>query len=256
MEGNSPWLITFLCNIPNQFSIWFIQEQCLGVYKKRILCDSISKNSDKVYTYYRLVHSYKIGNKIRHRTVISLGSLSGIPKEKHKELADRIEELITGNSNQLFVDNEKYKAIETVAQKFADKIIKNKLFSTNTKKSVIEKEIKNNYQEVDLETIEQIESKEIGGEWLIKQAFDKLGIDKILSETGLSANQAEIAQMLLTAKLLHPSSELETERWLSENSAAPELYKTDENISRYKLYLNWAIANKENYQCFGAKRFS
>ena len=42
--------------------------------------------------------------------------------------------------------------------------------------------------------------------------------------------------MLLTAKLLHPSSELETERWLSENSAAPELYQLDENISRYKLY--------------------
>jgi hypothetical protein len=195
-----------------------------------------NKNSDKVYTYYRLVHSYKIGNKIRHRTVMSLGSLSGISKDHHKELADRIEELITGNSNQLFADNERYKAIETVAQKFADKIIKNKLFSTNTKKSVIEKEIKNNYQEVDLETIEQIESKEIGGEWLVKQAFDKLGIDKILSETGLPSKQAEIAQMLLTAKLLHPSSELETERWLSENSAAPELYKTDENISRYKLY--------------------
>jgi hypothetical protein len=195
-----------------------------------------NKNSDKVYTYYRLVHSYKIGNKIRHRTVMSLGSLSGISKDHHKELADRIEELITGNSNRLFADNERYKAIETVAQKFADKIIKNKLFSTNTKKSVIEKEIKNNYQEVDLETIEQIESKEIGGEWLVKQAFDKLGIDKILSETGLPSKQAEIAQMLLTAKLLHPSSELETERWLSENSAAPELYKTDENISRYKLY--------------------
>jgi len=41
---------------------------------------------------------------------------------------------------------------------------------------------------------------------------------------------------LLSTKLLHQSSELETERWLKENSATAELYKTQENISRYKLY--------------------
>jgi len=195
-----------------------------------------NKNSQKEYTYYRLVHSYKIGSKIRHQTIMSLGSLSGVSKQDHKALADRIEELITGNNNLLFSDNQRYKDIEDIAQKFADKIIKDKLFTANNNKSKIEREIKNNYQEVDLETIEQIQSKEIGGEWLVKQAFEKLGIDEILSNIGLTANQIKIAQLLLTAKLLHPSSELESERWLSENSAAQELYQLDENISRYKLY--------------------
>ena len=195
-----------------------------------------NKNSDKEYTYYRLVHSYKIGNKIRHQTIMSLGSLSDVSKENHKALADRIEELITGNANTLFPENQKYKDIEDIAQKFADKIISNKLFATNNKKSKIEKEIESNYQEVDLETIEQIESKEIGGEWLVKQSFEKLGIDKLLSEIGMSENQIKIAQTLLTAKMLYPSSELETERWLAENSAAGEVFETDENISRYKLY--------------------
>lgn len=195
-----------------------------------------NKNSDKEYTYYRLVHSYKIGNKIRHQTIMSLGSLSGVSKENHKALADRIEELITGSTNDLFPDNQRYKDIEDIAQKFADKIIKNKLFTTNNTKSKIEKEVKNNYQEVDLESIEQIDSKEIGGEWLVKQSFEKLGIDKLLAEIGMSVNQIKTAQTLLTAKMLHPSSELETERWLAENSAAAEVFKTDENISRYKLY--------------------
>ena len=195
-----------------------------------------NKNSDKEYTYYRLVHSYKIGSKIRHQTIISLGSLSEVSKQDHKALADRLEELITGDNNLLFSDSQRYNNIEDIAQKFAGKIIKDKLFIANNNKSKIEREIKNNYQEVDLETIEQIQSKEIGGEWLVKQAFEKLGIDKILSNIGLSLNQAKIAQSLLTAKLLHPSSELETERWLSENSSAGELYQLDENISRYKLY--------------------
>ena len=126
-----------------------------------------NKNSQKEYTYYRLVHSYKIGSKIRHQTIMSLGSLSGVSKQDHKALADRIEELITGNNNLLFSDNQRYKNIEDIAQKFADKIIKDKLFTANNNKSKIEREIKNNYQEVDLETIEQIQSKEIGGEWLV-----------------------------------------------------------------------------------------
>jgi len=167
---------------------------------------------------------------------MSLGSLSDVSKENHKALADRIEEIITGLDNSLFPDYQRFKDIEDIAQKFADNIIKNKLFTTNNHKSKIEKEIKNNYQEVDLESIEQIESKEIGGEWLVKQSFEKLGIDTLLAETGMSANQIKIAQTLLTAKMLHPSSELETERWLCENSAAAELLETDGNISRYKLY--------------------
>jgi len=167
---------------------------------------------------------------------MSLGSLSDVSKENHKALADRIEEIITGLDNSLFPDYQRFKDIEDIAQKFADNIIKNKLFTTNNHKSKIEKEIKNNYQEIDLESIEQIESKEIGGEWLVKQSFEKLGIDTLLAETGMSANQIKIAQTLLTAKMLHPSSELETERWLCENSAAAELLETDGNISRYKLY--------------------
>ena len=57
-----------------------------------------------------------------------------------------------------------------------------------------------------------------------------------MSGSGLAGQQIDIAQMLLTGKLLHPSSELETERWLKENSGARELYPTKEDISRYRLY--------------------
>lgn len=196
-----------------------------------------NKNSDKQYIYYRLVHTYKIGNKVRHQNIISLGGLETLPRDKHKALADRIEELITGNSSSLFSDHESFAEIDSLARPFAEKIIKEKLFvpATNKEKK-ISKEILNNYQEVDLESIEQIDSKEIGGEWLVKQAFDKLGIGTILEGSGLAGVQIDIAQMLLTGKLLHPSSELETERWLKENSGARELYPTKEDISRYRLY--------------------
>ena len=196
-----------------------------------------NKNADKQYTYYRLVHTYKIGNKVRHQNILSLGGLETLPRERHKALADRIEELVTGTNSSLFSDHGYFEDVEPLARHFAEKIIKDKLFAPALNKSKkISKEITNNIQEVDLESVEQIDSKEIGGEWLVKQVFDKLGIASILADSGLDDSQIDIAQMLLTGKLLHPSSELETERWLKENSGACELYPRKDDISRYRLY--------------------
>ena len=194
-----------------------------------------NKNADKQYIYYRLVHTYKIGNKVRHQNILSLGGLETLPRERHKALADRIEELVTGNNSTLFPDTDHLDDIDPLARKFAKKIIDQKLFVTSTKKK-ISKEIRNNIQEIDLESIEQIDSKEIGGEWLVKQAFEKLEIASVLAGSGLDGSQIDIAQMLLTGKLLHPSSELEAERWLKENSGTRELYPTKADISRYRLY--------------------
>ena len=196
-----------------------------------------NKHSDKQYTYYRLVHTYKIGNKARHQNILSLGGLETLPRERHKVLADRIEELVTGNGSSLFPDKESFADVEPLARHFADKIVKEKLFAfTPDKERTISKEILSNIQEVDIESVEQVDSKEIGGEWLVKQAFDELGVSSILADSGLDATQIDIAQMLLTGKLLHPSSELEAERWLKENSGSRELYHTKEDISRYQLY--------------------
>lgn len=191
------------------------------------------KSKMKTYTYYRLTHTYRIGNKIRQTVLLNLGKLETISKKDHKLLANRIEEIITGAENSLFPIVSK--EIEELAQSFAKQISKEKIFSPKKGKS-ISKEIDSNYQNINLDSIEQIESKDIGGEWLVKQAFDKLDIPNILESVGLDKKQLEIAQLLLTAKLIHPSSELETERWLNENSAAIELYNQTETVSRYKLY--------------------
>ena len=193
------------------------------------------KDSKKktAYTYYRLTTSHRIGNKVRQTVILNLGKLEGVDKSEHKSLANRIEEILYGSDNTLFttISDE----IESLAQYFAVQIEKEKVFSSK-KGKVISNEIKNNYQNIDLESIEQIESKDIGGEWLVKQAFDKLNIPQALKEIGLDDNQVKTAQLLLTAKLIHPSSELETERWLNEKSGAFELYDNVDNISRYKIY--------------------
>ena len=103
-----------------------------------------NKNSDKEYIYYRLIHGYKIGNKTRHQSILNLGKLEGLDRKKHKILADRIEELVTGNANALFPDNNRIKSVENLAQQFANKIITEKLFVTQSpdKKSISKEIIK------------------------------------------------------------------------------------------------------------------
>jgi len=185
------------------------------------------------YTYYRLTSSHRIGDKVRQTVILNLGKLEGIDKSEHKHLANRIEEIISGTGNTLFTTVSEQ--IEELAQYFAKKIEKEKIFPSKKSKT-ISKEITNNYQNIDLESFEQIESKDIGGEWLVKQAFDKLDLPNVLKKIGLDTNQVKTAQLLLTAKLIHPSSELETERWLNEKSGAFELYDNVDSISRYKIY--------------------
>ena len=191
------------------------------------------KNKSKIYTYYRLTHSYRIGNKNRQTVLLNLGKLDTIDKSDHKALANRIEEIITGAESTLF--QTATKEVENLAQSFAKQISREKIFSP-TKGKLISNEIKNTYHNIDLDTIEQIESMDMGGEWLMKQAMKKLGIENILTGLGMTQEETNIAQMLLTAKAIYPSSELESERWLDEASATKELFNTTGKISRYKLY--------------------
>jgi len=202
-----------------------------------------NKNSEKSYIYFRLVHGYKIGNKVRQQTLLNLGKLEGLATFLHKELADRIEMLLTGATPMFYTINDD---IEQLAQQFTSEIQSKGLFPSKKRKASIGISPNTNYEEINLETIEEEESRELGGEWLCKQAFDRLGLSKLLVKAGMNEVQIGIAQMLLTAKLIHPSSELETERWLKENSGAMELYGEEEySTTRYRLYQAATMLYKE-----------
>lgn len=194
-----------------------------------------NRMGENAYTYYRLVHTYKVGNKVRQQNILNLGKLEGLSKEHFKLLANRIEEIITGTES-LFLDIPA--GIEKQAQHFATQIIKKEVFPVKKKKKAVSNKVSQNYQQVDINSIEQLESKSIGGEWLVRQAFDEFDLGHLLKATGMGEKQAVVGRQLLTGKMLHPSSELETERWLAEHSGAGELYTVDDDrsVSRFRLY--------------------
>jgi hypothetical protein len=153
-----------------------------------------NKNGDKSYDYFRLTHSYRVGNKNRQQVILNLGTLEGVDSQKHKALADRIEEILTGSPSFFETVDSK---IEELAQKYANQIIKKDLFPFSTKKENAEQSNDIKYVAVDLESAEEIESRDLGGEWVAKQAFDSLNINCILSSLGLEDKD------ILMAKALH-----------------------------------------------------
>ena len=84
------------------------------------------KNTGKQYNYFRLCESYRIGDKTRHHSILTLGKLDGIStREDKKQLADLIESKIKGD-NQLPLFNVSPE-IEKYAAEFSKRIIDNQL---------------------------------------------------------------------------------------------------------------------------------
>lgn len=210
------------------------------VYKK-------NKKSDKSYQYYRLMRSYRIGNKTRQEFILNLGTLDELPIEKHKLLADRIEQILNNQIDFYTTDIQ----IEELAKKYSKKIIESKRIFVN--KSVLKREIEeqNNepdYQTIDVNSVDSENGREIGNEWLAKQAIEQIGLDKILEQKNIPEKLLKTSLISIISRMVHPSSELETERWLKENSALNQLFGLKEDdVSRYELSkaANFLFDNKE-----------
>ena len=189
-----------------------------------------------VYLTYRLVKSQRVNGIPKHINIIELGSLPEIPLDKHKALADRIEQLMFEET--LLFSNQDV-LVEEWAHFYYRKLIKNSfnkpqpVGNTITNKYVGELFADNiysvpqvdNIQQVKLDTFESISSHEIGGEWLCTQAIKELGLDHYLGQQpDWNLNETSVGMLGLLGRLLYPDSEKKTAEWLNENSAAMELY--------------------------------
>lgn len=187
------------------------------------------KKTGKTYNYYRLCESYRIGNKPRHRPILSLGVLSELSDSKDlKLLADRIEQLLGGKLTLFPVTG----VVETLAQKFYTQIVQGKLVDR-----VQENKVEKNIQAVDINSVEVENVKEIGSEWMCYQAVEQLGIREYLQQAGFSTGQIDLALIHLISRAVHPASENATVEWLQLNTALCELLDKEVNsINRFKLY--------------------
>jgi len=188
------------------------------------------RGTGKTYTYYRLCESYRLGNSIRHRNILSLGTLDELTEPIHfKLLADRIEQLTKGLPRMFDSGNP---VIENLARTFYREIVDKKLLDRATTE-----ERTPEFHQVDIGSIEFEHIREIGSEWMCHQALQQLDMEQCLLECGFEKEDIPLAMVHLISRAVLPASEYATAQWMKDNSAVCELLGIQaQNVSYHQLY--------------------
>ena len=187
------------------------------------------QNTGKTYNYYRLCESYRIGDKTRHRTILSLGTLEQLTEKKDfKLLADRIEQL-TGGKTSIFAFPP---VVERLAQKYYKQIVEGKLVD-----HVALPHTSKDLRTVDLDSVAIENVREIGSEWMCYQAIDQLGLRDYFGKVGFAPQDIELSIMHIISRAVYPASEHATAQWLKDNTALCEMMGIDgSSVNHRKLY--------------------
>ena len=185
------------------------------------------KNHKEYYTY-KLVESIRTERGPRQRDILNLGVGFDLPKDKWKDLANCIEEIITGQKS--FFDYPK--AITTIAKRCARKIIREQAYVIDAGE-----DIPPDYATIDLNSVEDEEARTVGAEYVVYETIKELGIDRKLKELGLNRHQVAASLGVIAGRMIVPGSERATHYWLQNVSALDELMGGDfSNLSLDRVY--------------------
>ena len=188
-----------------------------------------NKSTKERYTVYKLCESYRKNGGTYHHIIIGFGKLEELETvEQKKLLASRVEDMIKNGSNTLPIDviDEK---VESLAHHYYKEI--------KTKKRYDIPHEQRDLETVDMSTLKNKDAREIGAEWLCKQAFNQLGIANLLRNQGWDDEKISIATTHIISRAVFPASELKTVSLIKENSAICEITGFDkEKITKDLLY--------------------
>ena len=184
-------------------------------------------NSNKIYYKHVLMKSIRTPNGPRQEKVLNLGCLD-LDKDKWKALANRIEEIITGQTRLIPAQQE----IEALAKHYANLYANQQVAE---KQEQVSQEP--DFQSVDVNDISSSEGKSVGREHLGLGAMRQLGFFKLFRELKFTPHQTDLAALAVIGRLIRPSSERELKRYAREESGLDELLQSDfSHIGQNALY--------------------
>lgn len=190
--------------------------------------------------YYRLVESYRNQDgRVCHRTILNAGYLD----ELNTDQLNLIQKILTSkvNNPDIPLFNLPYSddpvVVHYVDQFFnrmvAEKRIDIFIDKPNKKPSINGKDL----QTIDMNSIRNKDVREVGAEWLSYQAINQLQIAPFLERQGWTEDEVKLAQTHIISRAVYPASELETTRWIKENSSVCEVTGYDiEKVTKDRLY--------------------
>jgi transposase len=189
------------------------------------------KYRGKTYTNYLLVESLHTAKGPRQKVICSLGDLKPRPKEEWLKLARKVEARLSGQE-PLF--DEPDQEAEAIVRKVKEE---------KAAKGKRAKEDRHRNRPRDLVTVHTDEvtterHREAGSVHVGYQFWQRLGLDDILSEVGLTARARALTCVMTMNRLVRPSSELATPDWI-RSTALDDLMGIDfELLGEDSLYRN------------------
>ena len=189
------------------------------------------KYKGKTYTNYLLVESVHTPKGPRQKVICSLGDLKPRPKAEWLELARKVEARLSGQESLFDKPDQETEAIVR------------KVKEQKAAKGKREQEDRHRNGPNDLVTVHTGEvtterHREAGSVHVGYQFWQRLGLDDILSEAGLTARTRALTCVMTINRLLHPSSELAMPDWI-RSTALDDLMGIDfELLSEDSLYRN------------------
>lgn len=198
-------------------------------------------DSGEHYYSYRLVDTFRVANRVSQRTLLNLGSGFHFPRERWAELTQRIEQIVLGQHEVLLpLAPEVEREAQSIAASLLNKYAGSDLLLSPQKgeagAQAAPSESGPNPQDqtdgrdlrsVDLNSLELMNSRGVGGEAVALSALLKVGLDEKLQALGFNAKQISAAIGNMIGRMVQPGSELSTHQWLQEHSALGELLDCD-----------------------------
>ena len=191
------------------------------------------------YDYYRLSENWRDADgKIRKRTVVSLGELSGYTKAGRKELGALLEEMILRGSSRMSDDTGIYDDAVKFYAHWRD--LHPKASAEVQPGSSLEQALDSRRRDIVticLSKVTNHEPRVIGPEVICRSTANRLGLMEFLLSNGFDRQEAELAVMQIIARAIYPYSEYRTVKYLRDNTALAEMFHIPkERLTKDALY--------------------
>ena len=178
-----------------------------------------SRRSGEPYYTCRLVESIRTEQGVRQRTLANLGRHFDVPREQWAPLAQRIEQMVSGQGD--FVPLDLDPQWEEAAQRYAALVIRTKARLGEGSSS------EPDYHTVDVDSLELLRPRSVAVEHVALEALRQVGLEQKWKELGFTQPQLSAAIGTIVGRMVAPGSELYTHEWLEQHSGLGELIEHD-----------------------------
>ncbi len=197
------------------------------------------KNSEKgkVFYQYQLTETYRIGDVVKHKSVLYLGDNELLRDKGSRQIFGK---LLEGKIRKAMELSEEMETAPEELRKLAESYYEKYLLKMEGQQTAVANApwpAAVEYDTVDSSSTQVFNCREIGAEWMCHDMLRRIGLGSYLQGKGWDEKETDLALVSIIGRAVACFSEHKTEKWLSDNSALTELFSSlPGTVSRHYLY--------------------